>query len=107
MTPRTHEMESHASRASQSRSRPVEKGNGKIEESSERDVEARLDETRKAVSSTLRRWPAVTVVAFAGLGLLAASLIGVGEVAVAGGAGYLAYRYLNRGKQAARPEQNP
>jgi len=36
----------------------------------------------------------VGVAAASGLGLVAASLIGVGEVAIAGAAGYLAYRRM-------------
>jgi hypothetical protein len=105
---RTHATESNPSRPSQVRARQAEKGNGKDRDLSEREREAeeRLDEARKAVSNTMHRWPGVTVVAFGALGLLAASLIGVGEVAVAGGAGYLAYRYLHRGKQAAHPVHN-
>lgn len=49
-----------------------------------------------AIASVVReRLPAVgTVAAASGLGLLAASLIGVGETIVAGVAGYMAFRWL-------------
>jgi hypothetical protein len=43
-------------------------------------------------------WPTITagVVAAGGAGLVAASLIGVGPAALAGAAGYLAYRGMKR-----------
>jgi hypothetical protein len=50
-------------------------------------------EGRKAIR-VLKRKPALGVVAAGGLGILAASVIGVGEVAIAMAAGYAAYRML-------------
>jgi hypothetical protein len=52
-------------------------------------------------SVMMHRWPAITAGVFAGLGLLAASVLGVGEAAIAGGAGYLAYRWLRGGNRTA------
>lgn len=62
-------------------------------------------EFSEAETSATRSWPVVAagVAAAAGVGLFAASLIGVGEVAIAGAAGYLAYRRMTEGK-AEKPE---
>ena len=51
-------------------------------------------EGKKAVGM-LKRKPAIGVVLAGGLGVLAASVIGVGEVAIALAAGYAAYRVLH------------
>ena len=47
----------------------------------------------KAVG-VLKKKPAIGVIMAGGLGILAASVIGVGEVAIAMAAGYAAYRAL-------------
>jgi hypothetical protein len=51
-------------------------------------------EGKKAVG-VLKKKPALGVVLAGGLGILAASVIGVGEVAIAMAAGYAAYRALS------------
>ena len=54
----------------------------------------------RAEATMANVWPRVTlsagVVAAAGGGLLAAALLGVGPAALAGAAGYLAYRAMTR-----------
>ena len=61
----------------------------------------------KAESTVANVWPKVTlsagVLAAAGGGLLAAAVLGVGPAALAGAAGYLAYRAL---KQKPTAEQH-
>ena len=64
-----------------------------------RDEKANTENVMKTsgiTSSFARLWPlvAVGVAAAGGLGLIAAALIGVGEAAIAGAAGYLAYRRM-------------
>lgn len=51
---------------------------------------------RERASSTLQRHPALTVAGASGLGLAAAVYLGTGPAAIAGGAAYFAYRWLNR-----------
>lgn len=62
------------------------------ERANKKDAEANSGSS----SPSGRHWPAlaVGVAAASGLGLIAASLIGVGEVAIAGVVGYLAYRRM-------------
>jgi hypothetical protein len=52
--------------------------------------------TRDRASNTLQRHPGITVAGACGLGLAAAVYLGTGPAAVAGGAAYFAYRWLNR-----------
>ena len=54
----------------------------------------RIEDLRETVSDQMHRWPVTTVAAAGGLGLAAAALIGVGELAIAGAAGYAAYKWL-------------
>lgn len=58
--------------------------------------EAEVSRKREKADSFFRRRPSMGVVLAGGLGLWAASAIGVGEVAVAMAAGYAAYRVLTR-----------
>ncbi|MGZ3421278.1 MAG: hypothetical protein ACXWUG_19620 [Polyangiales bacterium] len=61
-----------------------------------RRTTALIADTREKASSALHRHPAVTVVSVGALGLAAAIYVGAGPAAVAGGAAYLAYRWLKR-----------
>ena len=63
------------------------------------------EETSGAAPFFTRPWPLVAlgVAAASGVGLVAATVIGVGEAAIAGAAGYLAYRRMT-GEPIAEPE---
>lgn len=65
------------------------------------EAEARLERAGQKASQAARKYPALAVVGMSAMGLLAASLVGVGEVALAGMAGYLAYRMIARRRQSA------
>lgn len=66
----------------------------------EASTRERLQESIDPVVDSMQRWPGVSALVVAGVGLAAASLVGVTEVLVAGGAGYLAYRWLRKGRKA-------
>lgn len=70
----------------------------------ERHLKEEVEQAGEKASSLLHKWPAATVAVCAGLGLAAASMIGVGEIAIAGAAGYLAYRWLGKNRRQ-NPEQ--
>jgi hypothetical protein len=65
----------------------------------------KLEHRRNKKDETAERasWPRVTagVAAAAGGGLLAAAVLGVGPAAIAGVAGYIAYRGLSEEKKAS------
>jgi hypothetical protein len=67
----------------------------------QQDFKEVLQNAGDEAAATAREWPVSATFAAAALGLAAASLIGVGEVAVAGVAGYLAYRWLRRDRGEA------
>lgn len=96
-----HASKSH-SRASQSAQRAAQSRqkdqSAQMPADMPSDMKDQMHQASQTISTEAHRHPALTVVGVSALGLLAASMIGVGEVAIAGAAGYLAYRWLTRSR---------
>jgi hypothetical protein len=96
-----HASKSH-SRASQKSSTHAHHA----EHSTQEEMEAQMHHASQTISSEAHKHPTVTVVGISALGLIAASIIGVGEVAIAGAAGYLAYRWLMHSRKTKEHGQH-
>jgi hypothetical protein len=57
-------------------------------------VKDRIEQDTSKAIATIKRKPAIGVLVASGLGLVGASVIGVGEMAIVLAAGYAAYRAL-------------
>jgi hypothetical protein len=62
----------------------------------EAQARAFISRARESTSSALHKHPVLTVAGVGSLGLAAALYVGAGPAAVAGGAAFLAYRWLKR-----------
>lgn len=62
-------------------------------------MERRINQAEREMQNTARRHPTLTIATASTMGLIAAALIGAGEAAIAGMAGYLAFRWLRKNRQ--------